>query len=128
MAVDHLLGNETDDEDAGLVDPEAFAISAGVSVAASALLFGLVVPRARARGPERAATIGLACSVLSLLPGIGFLWLGLPFVLAGAGVALGLGGLRSSRRRRALAAVVVGAIVIALGTGLYAAAAVSKLL
>lgn len=127
MGVDHLLGNESADEDAGLVDPAAFAISAGLSVAVAALLFGRVVPRARTRGADRAATVGLACSVLSLLPGIGFLWLGFPFVLAGAGVALGFSGLRGNRRRRALIAVVVGAIVIALGTGLYAAAAVSKL-
>jgi hypothetical protein len=127
MAVDHLLGNESGDEDAGFVDPAAFAISAGLSLVVAAFLFGRVVPRARADGPDRAARVGFACSVVSVLPGIGFLWLGLPFVVAGAGVALGLVGLRGSRKRLAMAAVVVGVIVIALGAGLYAATAVSKI-
>ena len=119
MAVDHLLGNEPDD-DSHLADPPAFAISVGLSLAVAAFLFGRVVPRAQARGAERAAGVGLVCSVLSLFPGVAFLWLGFPFVVAGAGVALGLDGLHGGRRRLALAAVVVGAIAIAFGVAFYA--------
>jgi hypothetical protein len=44
-------------------------------------------------------------------------------VLAGGGIALGLLGRRSERRRLATAAVVVGAIVVVFGAGAYAVAA-----
>jgi hypothetical protein len=44
MAVDHLLGTEPDDDDVGLVDPATFAISAGLSAAAAAVLFGRWCP------------------------------------------------------------------------------------
>ena len=85
MALDHLVGNESESPDTGLVDPLAFAVSVALSIGVAVLLFGSVVPRAENRGPERAAVIGLILSVLSFVPGIGFLWLGFPFVIAGCG-------------------------------------------
>ena len=109
MAVDHLLGNDADDDETGLVDPSTFGISAGLSIAVAVFLFGLVVPRARAHGPDRAARVGLACSVLSIVPGFLVLWLGVPFVVAGAGVALGLAALERGTARLGIAAVAVGA-------------------
>jgi hypothetical protein len=66
-------------------------------------------------------------SVLSFLPGFLALWLGVPFVVAGSGLALGLSGLGGNHRQRAIAAVVVGALFLALGAGLYLVAAVDKL-
>ncbi|MGH3132637.1 MAG: hypothetical protein ACRDNY_02640, partial [Gaiellaceae bacterium] len=107
--------------------PGAFAIGGGLSLAVGAFLFGRVVPNAKAYGPERAASVGLVCSVSSIVPGFLFLWLGFPFVVAGGGIALGLVGLRGSRGGRALAAVVVGAVPIAIGTGFYVSGAVDKL-
>lgn len=59
------------------------------------------------------------CSGLAFVPGLGFLWLGFPLVLAGGGVALGLLGRRSQRKRLATAAIAVGTIVVALGAGGY---------
>jgi hypothetical protein len=73
MAVDHLLGNEAESSDTGLVDPVAFTVSVALSIGVAVLLFGWVVPRAENRGPERAAVIGVILSVLSFVPGIGFL-------------------------------------------------------
>jgi hypothetical protein len=123
MAIDHLVGTESDGEDSGLVDPVTFGISVGLSLVVAAVLSLWVVPRAKAKGPGRAAAIGLLCSVLSAIPGIAFLWLGFPFVVAGAGIALGLVGRHGERSRLATAAVVVGVGMLAFGAGLYIYAA-----
>ena len=126
MAVDHLFGNDPESDDSFPVDPVAFAISVGISALLAAFLFGRVVPRAKARGAEseRTAVHAALCSGLAAVPGLGFLWLGFPLVLAGGGVALGLLGRRSRRRRLATVAIVVGALVVALGAGSYLAGVV----
>jgi hypothetical protein len=123
MAVDHLFGNDPESNDEFPVDPVAFVISVGISALFAAFLFGRVVPRAKARGPEseRTAVNAAVCSGLAALPGLGFLWLGFPLVLAGGGVALGLLGRRSRRRRLATAATALGVIVVVLGAGSYLA-------
>lgn len=118
MVIDHLIGTDREG-DAGLVDPAMFAISVALCVGLAFALFAWVVPRAVARGPSRAASVGLLLSVLSVVPGIVVLWLGLPFVSAGAGVALGLEGWPAGRWR-ALAAIVLGAGVVVLDLALYA--------
>jgi hypothetical protein len=125
MAIDHLFGNESggNDDDQFPVDPAMFAISVGLSLLAAIVLFGWLVPRERAAGPERAARIGLICSVLSVVPGIALVWVGVPFVVAGAGVALGLEGRTGSRRREATAAVTIGALALTLGALGYLLAA-----
>ena len=124
MSVDHLLGTDRSDDD-GLVDPWMFVISLVASLTLAAVLFGWFVPRERARGPERAARSGLVCSISSVVPGIALLWLGVPFVVAGAGAALGLEGRRGARRVEATAAVVIGALALVLGSVVYAVAAVA---
>lgn len=123
MAVDHLLGTDRTDDD-GLVDPAMFAISVVLSVVAAAVLFGWFVPRELGKGLERAARSGLVCSVSSVVPGIAFLWVGFPFVVAGAGLALGLEGRQGARRVEAGAAVAIGGLVLVLGAVAYAVAAV----
>lgn len=124
MAVDHLLGTGREEGETGVVDPATFAISAALSLAVAALLFGWLVPRTKRAGPRRAAAVGLACSILSVLPGIGLLWLGFPFVVAGTGVELGLDARRGARRRMALVAVALGTALVAFGVVAYAYAAV----
>ncbi len=125
MAVDHLL------EDGGAVpaDLPAFAIASVLSLAVAALVFGRVVPRAKASadGAERQAKAGIACSLLAVLAVPTALWLGLPFVLGGGGVALGLLGRHGERRRLADAAVALGALVLLLGASNYVVQAVAKL-
>lgn len=124
MAVDHLLG-----DDPGLEDPPAFLIASLLSLMLTGLLFGFLVPRTKAapEAPERAAALGLACSVLAVVMLPLALWLGLPFPLAGAGVALGLFGRAGRRRRLAIASVAVGMAVLVLATGAYTFLAVDKL-
>ena len=117
MAIDHLVGTESDDE-SGLADPSTFAISVVLSGALALVLFGWLIPRTLAKGRSRAATVGLVCSVLSVVPGIALLWLGLPFVSAGAGIALGMEGRREAHWR-GVAAVALGLAVIVLGLALY---------
>lgn len=121
MAVDHLFGTDPESDDSFPVDPAAFFISVGVSAFLAAFLFIRVVPRAKTRRDEseRTAVEAAMCSGLAFVPGLGFLWLGFPLVLAGGGVALGLLGRRSQRKRLATAAIAVGTIVVALGAGGY---------
>jgi hypothetical protein len=120
MAIDHLMG-----DDPGLEDPVMFAVAAGLSVALGAFLFGRVIPRAIAAA--QTARDGLLCSALAVVPGIGTLWLGLPFVLAGAGVALGLHARRAGSGTRSIAAIGIGALVLVVATGAYLVQMVNKL-
>lgn len=123
MAVDHLL-----EQGGGFAaDPWAFVLAVGLSLALAGVVFGRVVPRANAAGPESAATRALACSLLAAVGLVPLLWLGLPIVLGAGGIALGLNGRRGERRRLALAAIALGAIVVGLGTSAYAWQAVDKL-
>lgn len=121
MAVDHLFGDDPESDDAFPVDTAAFAISVGISALLAAFLFGRVVARAKARGSEsgRTAVHAAVCSVLAVIPGFGFLWLGFPFVLAGGGIALGLLGRESPRRRLATFALALGLFVVVLGASSY---------
>jgi hypothetical protein len=109
MSYDHLVPG----------DPGGFVIGSALSVVLAAALFGWLVPRSKTT-PERAAQIGLVCSVLAVIPGLALVWLGLPFVLAGSGIALGLVGREGERRGRATAAVLIGAGVLVLGAAAYA--------
>ena len=125
MAIDHLIGTEDEPgDDPGLADPAAFLISVALSLTLAALLFGVVVRRAaRDEDPDRAARKAIACALLAV-PAMALLFLGLPFPLAGAAIALGLIGRDGKRSRIATAAVAVGALVIALGAGAYVVALV----
>jgi hypothetical protein len=117
MAVDHLIGTE-DDDDPGLADPAAFLISVALSLTLVALLFGIVVRRAARDDPDRAARKAVICAVLALAA-MALLFLGLPFALAGAGIALGLIAREGTKRGLATGAVVIGAVVITVGTAAY---------
>jgi uncharacterized membrane protein YdcZ (DUF606 family) len=124
MAIDHLLegGGGFD------ADPAGFLVASGLSLALAWYLFGRVVPRAAADAvPEvRAARDALRCAIVTVLS-LPAMWLGVPFVLAGAGIALGLFGRRGEDRRRAVAAIVIGALVLLAGTADYVEQAITKL-
>ena len=109
MAYDHLVPG----------DPGGFVIGSALSVVLAAALFGWLVPRSKSSA-ERAATTGLVCSTLAVIPGLALIWLGFPFVLAGSGIALGLVGRGGERLGRATAAVLIGAGVLVLGAAAYA--------
>lgn len=124
MAVDHLIG-----DDPGLEDPAAFAVSSALSLALAALMFGRIVPRAISADPhgERAARDGLISSIVAVVPGVTTIWLGLPFILAGAGLALGISSRGRRPSTRATAAVVIGALTLLGGAGTYLVQAIDKL-
>ena len=112
MAVDHLLG-----DDPGLEDPPAFLISAAFILVIATVLFGGVVRRARDR---RRVSFFLALLAVVSLP---LVWLGVPFAVAPAAIALGLRG----EGRLATSAIVIGVVVLLLVTGGYVYSAVDKL-
>ncbi len=94
----------------------------GFVVAIAAIVFGLVVPWAKRRGQgNRPATAGLVSSVFGFLTVVAF-WSGLPLILGGAGIALGLEGQdRSAAAGRpglARTAMVVGALAVVLSVGI----------
>jgi hypothetical protein len=108
MTYDHLVPG----------DPGGFIIGSALSVVLAALVAWLV-PRSTTTA-ERAANTGLVCSALAVIPGVALIWLGLPLVLAGSGIALGLVGRKGARRGRATAGVLIGAGVLILGAAAYA--------
>ena len=112
MVFDHLLG-----DDPGLEDPVAFVVSAAFVLLTAAIVFGVVVPRAKAdpTPAERAARDGLILAVISFFA-IALIWLGVTFVVAGGAIALGLLGRGGRRRRWAVAAIVIGTGVLVVST------------
>jgi hypothetical protein len=109
MAIDHLVGTDRDEgEESGIADPGAFVFSVLLSGVLMAVLFLFVVRRT---GPDDAAKRGVLWSALSV-PAIVLAFLGLPYPLAAAGIALGLRGRSGPRRRLADAALVVGSLVV----------------
>jgi hypothetical protein len=122
MAIDHLVGTDSDPgEEAGLADPGAFVLSVALSLVVMAALFLLVVRRA---GPDDASTRGVLCSALAI-PAVVMSFLGLPFPLAAAGIALGLRGRIGRRRRLATAAIALGAFIVVAITAGYVVAVIA---
>jgi hypothetical protein len=111
MVVDHLIPG----------DPIAFLVTSTLALALAAAIFGHIIPRTKANpaASTLAAKRGMVCSLLAVLS-IPALFVGLPFVLGGAGIALGLIGRDGDRKRLAITAVVVGALVVLFSAGVYA--------
>jgi hypothetical protein len=110
MAIDHLVGTESEGHDQStLADPGAFVLSVIVSLVLMVVLFVFVVRRTR--NPDDAAKRGLLCSLLAI-PAIALTFLGLPFPLSAAGIALGIRGRTGSRRASATAAIALGSVIV----------------
>lgn len=106
-----------------------FLISFALCIAVWALLFGWVLPKIRRKSSNREATSALILSIIAIVPGMGTLWLGLPFILAGAGIASGRHAQQQAPKSgRALAAVVVGAIALGGAGIVYLLEAIQKLM
>jgi hypothetical protein len=122
MAIDHLIGTESERDESQAAEPIVFVATTALALALTGVLFGFVVRRAYP-DPGGSATKAIACSALSVAT-LPLLFLAVPFPFAGAGIALGLLGLDGRRPRLATAAVVIGALVIALGVGAYVVAVI----
>jgi hypothetical protein len=110
MVVDHLTQG----------DSAAFVITSAIALSVAAALFGRVIPRTKASADAvvLAAKRGMLCSGLAVLS-IPMLFVGLPFVLGSAGVALGLLGRGGERHRLAVAAITLGALVVLFSVGVF---------
>ena len=111
MVVDHLIHG----------DAAAFVVTSAIALTVAAALFGRIIPRTKASPAASvlAARRAMLCSGLAVLS-IPALFVGLPFVLGSAGVALGLLGRGGDRRRLAVAAITLGALVVLFSVGVFA--------
>ena len=113
MAIDHLVGTESEPGESGLADPPTFLLSVMLALLLVWLLFALVVRRAVREEPEESTLKAVA------------LFLAVPFAFAGAGLALGLHAREGRRWVLGTAAVVVGGVVIAVGVLAYVVALIA---
>jgi CDP-diglyceride synthetase len=111
MVIDHLING----------DSAAFLVTSAIALTVAAVLFGRVIPRTKASADAAvlAARRAMLCSGLAVLS-IPMLFAGLPFVLGCAGVALGVLGRGGDRRRLAVAAITLGALVVLFSVGVFA--------
>jgi len=121
MAIDHLVGTESEPGETGLADPGAFVLSVVLGLALVAVFFGRVVLRAVRDEPEESTLKAVAFSLLAILT-LPLLFLAVPFPFAGAGLALGLHAREGRRWLLGTAAVVVGGVVLGLGAVAYVVA------
>ena len=124
MAIDHLVGTESEPGETGLADPATFVLSVVLALALVVLCFGLFVRRAVRDEPEESTLKAVAFSLLAVLT-VPLLFLAVPFPFAGAGLALGLHARDGRRWLLATAAVVVGGFVLGLGAVAYLVALVA---
>ena len=125
MAIDHLVGTESGGGDDDFpVDLPAFLVGTGISLALVVVLFRVLVPPAVEGDPERAGRKAIVYSALSV-PALALVFLGLPFPLAGAGIAIGLHGMEAREARLATAAVLLGGAVLVLCVGAYVIALIA---
>jgi hypothetical protein len=124
MAIDHLIGTESGADDDFPVDLPAFLVGTAVSLALVAILFRVFIPPAVEAAPERAGRKAIVFSALSV-PGLALVFLGVPFPLAGAGIAIGLHGMEAREARLATAAVLLGGAVLVLCVGAYVIALIA---
>lgn len=114
LAWDHLIGNEGDSDDAFPVDLGAFVLSMALVLALALLVFGILVPRAlHAEGSV--ARYALIMAGVAVVTAPFLTWLGLPQVLAGGGLVLGLAARATGHPRAGTVAAVLSLVVLVFG-------------
>lgn len=94
------------------------AVVTGIVVIATALVFGLVVPRALRN--EATGNRALALSIPAFLLTLPAFWSGLPLVLGVGGLVLGNAGRHAERQNtKAIVALVLGALAVLGYLGIY---------
>jgi hypothetical protein len=114
MAWDHLWGNQRGPEDAFPVDAGTFFLSLGLIAVAAIVVFGVTVPRS-IKNPDSAHRAAVIHGVVAVVLAIPASWLGLPVVVAGGAIALGVRALDGPHRRVATIAIALGALVMVFG-------------
>jgi hypothetical protein len=106
-----LAGTLIQQGDTGLGDMPAFGyvLILGLCAGLALLLFGVVLPRARARDARHASLVALAIALLSAVLLFG-LWPGLGLVLGPAAMRLGLDARRAGARTPATLAITLAAM------------------
>ena len=104
----NALGIFGDGTDGAQHSSGEFWVVSGVIAVATAVVFGLVVPRYYGRS----AGVGLGLAIAGLLLLFPVFWSGLPAVLASGGLVLGVAARRTRPNRVATAAVAVGALAL----------------
>lgn len=112
LFIANVIGNGAEENGGVAYLIVTFAICAAIGV----WMFGRVMPRAVEAGPERAGKRALTVAVVSALA-FPFFWSGLPYVLAPAGIALGVAARRRGSGPMATAAIVIGALALAAAIG-----------
>lgn len=114
MAWDHLWGNQRGSEDSFPVDAGTFFLSLGLIAVATVVVFGVTVPRSinHPDSIHRAAVIHGVVAVVLAVPAS---WLGLPVVVAGGAIVLGVRALAGPHRRIAVTAIALGSVVMVFG-------------
>ena len=95
----------------GVLDWAGFAAGALVVLGGAAFVFGRLVATRR-NSPDRAGTTALVVGVVAVVSVPLTLWLGLPWVLAGGAIALGVDGRAGRHRGRALGGICLGVLVL----------------
>jgi uncharacterized membrane protein len=91
-------------------------VTFAVCAALAGWMFWRLMPRSVEAGASTSATRALIIAVLSALA-FPFFWSGLPYVLAPAGIALGVASRSRGGGSRATAAIVIGALALAAAVG-----------
>lgn len=112
LFIANIVGTGADENGGVAFLVVTFAVCASIAV----WLFWRRVPRAVESGPAEASKQALIIAVLSAVT-FPFFWSGLPYVLAPAGVALGLASRSRGGGGRATAAVVIGLVALAGAIG-----------
>ncbi len=113
-----IWGYGTTDDDA----PLQMLVTGALTVAAAAVVFGLVLPRAFRK--DTTGRTGLVLSILALIVAVPLFWAGVAPILAVGGIVAG----RADRGRAATAAFVVGILALIGCLGTYAGDWLSQVL
>lgn len=112
LFIANIVGNGADENGGPGWLALTFAVCTGIAV----WLFWGAMPRAVEAGPATASGRALIISVLSAVTFPVF-WSGLPYVLAPAGIALGLAARSRGGGSKATLAVVIGAVALIAAIG-----------
>jgi uncharacterized membrane protein len=112
LFIANVVGNGADENGGVAYLIVTFAVCAAIAV----WMFWRLMPRSVEAGASTSATRALIIAILSALA-FPFFWSGLPYVLAPAGIALGLASRARGGGSKATAAVAIAAVALLAAVG-----------